>query len=347
MEPTIRYALLFSAFLFLVSAFLPNVLGFQRSNAPPQIVLIFSQRMLTIFSIPKAFKGHIGVIQRNAIKSWTLLQSPRHPRPEVILFGKDAGTTEFARELGIRHIPNVATNDYGTPLLDDLFRQAEAAAQFSTLCYVNADIILLSDFLRSVDIVRKQLPKSLLVSKRINLDVPEPLSFSPGWEAALKLRAKTTGADEHYSGIDVFVFPKGMYPAIPDFAIGRLWFDHWLIKAVRLQNLPVIDASLISPLLHQRHDYNHVPGGADQVWRGQEAARNFQLYGGIQHAYTLLDVTHELTGGGGIRRVRFRKPLFKMKTFAWKLFIERTVGIRNALGLRRKFWQKTADAPRS
>jgi hypothetical protein len=299
--------------------------------------------MLTIFSIPKAFKGHIGVIQRNAIKSWTLLQ----PRPEVILFGKDEGTAEVARELGIRHIPEVATNEFGTPVLDDLFRKAEMASDSSVLCYVNADIILLSDFSRAVGLVQKQLPKSLMVSKRINLDVPERLDFESGWEEALKLRAEKTGVDEHYSGIDVFVFPKGMYPTVPDFAIGRLWFDHWLIKAVRLQNLPVIDASWIAPLLHQRHDYNHVPGGADQVWRGKEAERNFQLYGGIQHAYTLLDVTHELTRSGSVRKVRFRKSLHHMKNFAWKLFVERTVGIRNSLGLRRRFWQRVTATPRS
>jgi hypothetical protein len=105
---------------------------------------------------------------------------------------------------------------------------------------------------------------------KLSLATPRSLclEFSAGWEEKLKLRAKATGVNEHDSGIDVFVFPKGMYPLIPDFAIGRLWFDQWLIKAVRMQKLPVINASLICPLLHQRHDYNHVAGGADQVWRG-------------------------------------------------------------------------------
>jgi len=78
------------------------------------------------------------------------------------------------------------------------------------------------------------------------------------------------------------------------------------------QNLPVVDASLVAPVLHQNHDYGHVVGGKEQIWRGQEAERNFQLYGGVEHAYTLVDVTHELTPGGGIRRVRFRKPLLRL-----------------------------------
>jgi hypothetical protein len=288
--------------------------------------------MLTIFSIPKASKGHIGIIQRNAIQSWTLLQ----PRPQIILFGNDEGTAEAAGELGVQHLPHIATNEFGTPLLSDLFRQAEAAARSDHLCYVNGDIILVSDFLRAAETVQKKFPRSLLVSKRVNLDIAEKLNFDARWEEAIRQRAIASGKDGHYTAIDVFVFSKGMYPQIPDFVIGRLWFDQWLIKGVRQQNLPVVDASLVAPVLHQNHDYNHVPGGADQVWRGQEAARNFQLYGGVQHAYTLLDVTHELLPNGSIRTVRFRKPLFKAKQLAWDLFVRRTAAARRALGLRRK-----------
>ena len=294
--------------------------------------------MLTLFSIPKAFRGHTGVIQRNAIESWTKLE----PRPEIILLGNDEGTMELAHGLGLRHLPNVARSDHGTPLLGDLFRQAEAAATWPYMCYVNADIILLSDFLRAAETVQKTFPKALVVSKRINLDIAEKLNFGARWEEAIKLRASATGKDEHYTGIDVFVFPKGMYPQIPDFAIGRLWFDHWLIKAVREQSLPVVDASLVAPVLHQNHDYGHVAGGKEQVWRGEEAERNFQLYGGVEHAYTLLDVTHEVTLDGSIRRVRFRKPLFKIRQFAWEIFVRRTVAFRRVLGLRKEF-RRTAE----
>ena len=297
--------------------------------------------LLTIFSIPKAFKGHIGIIQRNAIGSWTKLK----PRPEILLLGNDEGTAEAAREFGLRHLPNVATNEHGTPLLSDLFRQAEAAAGFPWMCYVNADIILLSDFLRAAAWMQKVFPRSLMVSKRINLDVSEKLIFDSKWEAAIQRRGRVSGQDEHYTGIDAFVFPKGLYPAIPDFAIGRLWFDHWLIKAVREQNLPVVDASLVAPLLHQNHDYNHVSGGREQVWRGEEAERNFQLYGAVKDSYTLLDVTHKITRSGAIHKVRFRKPIWKIRELAWSLFVHRTAGIRGSLGLRGKIWKKSAATP--
>jgi hypothetical protein len=296
--------------------------------------------LLTIFSIPKAFKGHIGTIQRNALRSWTLLR----PRPEIILFGSDAGTAEAAAELGLRRLPQVAANDHGAPLLSDLFRQAESEARSNLLCYVNADILLPGEFPRAVELVQKKFAKSLMVSKRINVDVTEPLAFSANWER--ELRDRPGAAEGGHTAIDVFVFPKGTYAQVPAFAIGRLWFDQWLIKAALQQKIPVLDASRMAPVLHQNHDYSHVPGGAEQVWRGREAEINLQLYGSAPHSFTLLDVTHELTPQGAVRRVRLRRPAAKIKELAWRLLVQRTVRVRNALGLRRKFWQRSAAGPR-
>jgi FkbM family methyltransferase len=61
--------------------------------------------MLTLFTTAKPFRGHSGIIHRNALKSWTLL----HPDIEIILFGDDEGAAEVrrlsdvARELNLRH----------------------------------------------------------------------------------------------------------------------------------------------------------------------------------------------------------------------------------------------------
>ena len=94
--------------------------------------------MLTIFSTPKPFRGHIGTIQRNAIQSWKRL----HPDVEVILFGDDEGAAEAAREFGLRHVPDVPRNEFGTKLLRGFFEPAQRMAQYDRLCYVNCDIIL-------------------------------------------------------------------------------------------------------------------------------------------------------------------------------------------------------------
>jgi hypothetical protein len=297
--------------------------------------------MLTVFSIPKAFTGHIGVIQRNAIRSWTRLE----PRPEIVLLGDDAGTADVARELGVQHIPEIASNVHGTPLLSDMFGRAEARASSELMCYVNADIVLTQEFASAIAAVSGALAEFLLVSKRINVDMAEELNFAPGWKEALLGRARDGRVSGDHTAIDVFVFGKGMYSRIPNFAIGRLWFDQWLIKSARQRGIAVVDASIVAPVLHQNHDYNHVSGGEARVWRGAEAAENFRLYGGKRHAYTLLSVTHELHEGGGLRRVRCREALFAVKHALWNLFVRRTVDMREPLRLRRKFWPTSKSVP--
>jgi len=292
--------------------------------------------MLTIFSMPKAFRGHIRTIQRNAIQSWTLLS----PKPAIILLGSDEGTKEIAEEFELQHVPDVAANEHGTPLLNDLFRQAERASSSETMCYVNADILLLSNFEQAIAQATKNISRFLLVSQRINLDITEPIVFDTAWETSLRSLSRKRGAPGDHTAIDVFVFSRGLYPNLPAFALGRLWFDQWLIKAALQSGAPVVDLSKVAPVIHQNHDYNHVAGGADQVWRGREAEHNFRLYGGKKHAFTLLDATHELTLEGRVGHVRLRRQRFEVERFAWDIFVRRTLNIRNALKLRRKFWQQ-------
>jgi len=295
--------------------------------------------MVSIFSIPKAFKGHIGTIQRNAITSWMLLR----PRPEIILFGNDAGTAEVANELGLRHIPEIASNEYGTPLLNDLFRQAELNAASATMCYINADILVLSDFWRFLARSVENMKKFLIVSERISLDVIEVLRFDRDWEVRFKQRVQESGVRAGHMAIDIFVFPKGTYPRVPDFYIGRTFFDQWLIKAARENGIPVMDLSRAAAVIHQNHDYKHVAGGADWIWKGKEAEHNLRLYDAPPHSFTLLDCTHELTADGSIKRIWLRRPLYDFRHTLWEMFVHRTVGVRDKLKLRKKFWRVTHD----
>src|SRR5260370_2468995 len=98
--------------------------------------------MITFFTMRKQFRGHIGVIQRNAIESWKRI----HPSAEVILFGDEEGAAEAARDLRIRHIPSVKRNEHGTKYLSPIFDGAQDLAHHNFLCYINCDIILLSYF---------------------------------------------------------------------------------------------------------------------------------------------------------------------------------------------------------
>src|SRR5216684_4488715 len=100
---------------------------------------------LTVFSIPKPFAGHVGLIQTNAVESWKRLDDT-----EVILFGDEAGIADVAARAGVRHEPEIVRNAVGTPLVSDAFERARRLARHDYLVYINADIVLTSDFVRAV-----------------------------------------------------------------------------------------------------------------------------------------------------------------------------------------------------
>jgi hypothetical protein len=244
--------------------------------------------MLTIFAIPKAFRGHIAVIQRNAIYSWKLL----NPACEIILFGDDEGTAEIAAELGVRHIPDVARNEYGTPLVSDIFEQAQRCGAHDLLCYVNADIILMSDFLRGVEQVAHRKRPFLMIGQRWDVNIDEQLDFGPRWEERLRAYLAEHGQSHAYTGIDYFVFRRGLWKEIPPFAIGRTVWDNWLLYGARQAKAFLIDATLVITAVHQNHNISTIH------WEGPEAKRNLELAGGSENIFTLQDATHLLTQQG-------------------------------------------------
>src|SRR5438046_2425239 len=134
--------------------------------------------MLTIFATPKPFRGHFAVIQRNALRSWTLLR----PACEIILFGNEEGTEEIAQEFSVRHVSEVARNEHGTPLVNDMFEKASQLSRHDLICYLNADILLMSDFTKAVCEIRRKKRVFVMAGRRWNTDVEESLDFGLDWE---------------------------------------------------------------------------------------------------------------------------------------------------------------------
>jgi hypothetical protein len=298
--------------------------------------------MLTLFAIPKAFHGHVGVIQQNAIGSWARLG--RGSR--VVLFGADEGTAEVARQVGVEHEPEVARNEFGTPLVSDLFRRAHELTRHDVLCYVNSDVILLDDFSSAVDEVRRLGRPFLMIGQCWNLDVPTPVVFDPAvWQAELARAVSRRGTRRGKWFIDYFVFSRDIYEALPPFAVGRAGFDNWLVWKACEVGAAVVDASAVVTAVHQNHEYGHVPGGRKWSYLGPEAKRNHELAGGIARLYHIGDATHRLTPRG-LRRRRWVWPPRGSRAAAWQLalrtrlgpaawrVVEATRPLRHRLGLR-------------
>ena len=280
--------------------------------------------LITLFSAPKPFTNpHIATIQRNAIRSWTLL-----PDVEVILLGEEIGLAEAARELGVKHLPDVGRNANGTPLISSMFDLVRKNSNSELLCIINADMILFPDFveaarqilnLESGSLLSKKQEHTLsgtrapalqkkfvLLSQRWDMDITQPLDFTDGWESRLRSAVNGQGKLHKPAGSDFFLFPKSCYTDIPDFTIGRGGWDNWMIYKARREKIPVIDCTPSVMIVHQNHDYSHLPGGQTH-YSLPETDENIRLAGG--HAairYTILDATHRLVGGKLARPVMTR-----------------------------------------
>jgi hypothetical protein len=249
--------------------------------------------LITLFSAPKPFTDtHIAMIQRNAIKSWTLL-----PDVEVILLGEETGLAKAAKEFGVKHIPDVARNETGVPLISSMFQLARENSQGDMLCIINADMILMPDFVEAARRSHMLRDKYVLLSQRWDYDIESPLEFTEGWEARLREAVRKQDQLHRPAGSDFFLFPKTCYQDVPNFTIGRAGWDNWMIYKARKEGWPVIDCTPSVMIVHQNHDYSHLPDGKPH-YEHPETNENIRLAGGQANVrYTILDSIHQLADG--------------------------------------------------
>ncbi|MBN2136633.1 MAG: glycosyltransferase [Sedimentisphaerales bacterium] len=255
----------------------------------------------TLFAMPKAFRGVFTTIQRNAIGSWMRLRD----RPEIILLGSDDGVEEFCRENGLRHVPNVECNEFGTPFLNDLFVRAEATASNEICVYVNADIILMDDFSEAVLQAGGRFDEFLMIGQRWDLSVTEGIDFGvSGWRQRLIDEVKLRGRLHAPTGIDYFAFRKGLWGSIPPMSLGRDVWDNWLVREPLLAGKAVVDASGTVMIVHHDHDSSHIAGGKKSDSFRIEQRRNIELGGNDRSLAYTSHANWELTPAGiRLRRI--------------------------------------------
>jgi hypothetical protein len=273
--------------------------------------------LLTLFSSPKPFTDpKVAVIQANAIGSWVRL-----PDVQVLLMGDEVGLSRVALESGAIHVPDVATNAAGTPLVSSMVQRARESGDGGTLCIINADMILMSDFVEVARRAQRIGEAFVVVSRRWDLDVDSPLDFTAGWEAELRAVVLQRGELHRPAGSDFFLFPKACYAELPDFAVGRAGWDNWMIYNARRRSWPVIDATPSVMIVHQNHDYSHLPGGQPH-YSAPETDENIRLAGGEAAVrYTILDATRVLRDGKLVRpQLTYLRFMRRLELFLRALF---------------------------
>ena len=235
--------------------------------------------LITIFITPKGFeRDHIALIQRNAIRSWKALGAD----VDILLIGDDPGVEENAKALGVRYIRDVKRNASGTPMLDDIFRLARENSDSPLLAYVNADIILKRDFVETSRKILDREKKFLLVGQRWDLDVQVDLEFPQGWESEFDKDLAARGRRHPAGGSDYFVYPRDIFTSIPPFAIGRSGWDNWMFYEARVKGWKLINCSKAINIIHQDHDYAHLPNGLPHYRQPESAEMSKQRAGNVR-----------------------------------------------------------------
>jgi hypothetical protein len=229
--------------------------------------------MISFFTSLKAFRGKTAIQQRNALRSW------HHavPGSEIIVFGPTEGGENTVAELKATYRPDVACNDYGTPLISAMFAEVQRICSHSVLCYVNGDIILLPDFAAAVARLARW-KKFAAVGQRRDLEWGEPIDFTQScWDEALRRQVRAQGRPHDPLAMDFFAFRRGAVGPLPAFVVGRPAWDNYLIKHLLSRHIPIVDLSPVVAPIHQNHDYAHVPHSKGFAWEGPEADRNRRL----------------------------------------------------------------------
>ena len=127
------------------------------------------------------------------------------------------------------------------------------------------------------------------------------------------------------SGMDYFVFRRGMFKNLPKVTMGRAYCDNALVAYCLRRDIPVIDASFALRVEHQFHDYGHIAGGRSSVWHGEEAMANKHDNGLKDLGPNVLDATHTLLPDGRI------VPNIRKRPKCW--------GLWNLLTRGGKYWK--------
>jgi len=201
--------------------------------------------MIALFSVLKPFDFHdglAGIIQRNAVESWMRIL----PKENILIVGNDA--EHYLIQQGLSYVP-VERNENNVPMLRDVWKHGCSFAGDRIRMYVNGDIILCDDLIPTVRNVSNEYKEFLIVGRRIDVHIDRHLE--PDFDIMGFVREN--GELHGKYGADYFIWRGNFYDEIPDFILGRMKWDNWLIwRAINL-DVPVFDATDAITVIHQEH----------------------------------------------------------------------------------------------
>lgn len=185
----------------------------------------------------------------------------------------------------------------------EMVEKVERETDAEILMYANGDVLFEEG--------------NVLTQRRRDSEYTEILSQEKGFLLTgqrIDILADGTKRLHRPSGMDYFVFRRGMFRALPRVLMGRAYCDSALVAYCLRKGIPVIDASFALRVEHQFHDYGHVKGGRTAVWQGEEAKANKRDNDLKDFGPHVLDATHTLLPDGRVVDNIRKRPM------CWKLW---------------------------
>ncbi len=206
-----------------------------------------SNSTLTLFKTLKDVRVR-RKIHNTMLRNWASLAPAL--LPVLFVTPRDDPTwSRRAEELGWK-VEEAPRLNEGVPVLKDMFQVAAHKYPSTYVGFANADNLFGNSLIATLDGLTEQHwslvhhRKSLIVGRRRNFN--ESLlgedNFSPEFvdRIAPKLELYTTGAQDYF----IFSQNSGFcWENVPDFVVGRIGYDNWLVVQAQLWNLTLIDAT--------------------------------------------------------------------------------------------------------
>lgn len=246
--------------------------GTNINNKDEKTSLSDDQISLTIFCAPKPFQEGDGQKdkQLQALVSWLRLGSSI----KIVLLGNSSLSSmvsQFPDRVTLES--DVDYNFLGTPMFHSLIARARAAETKYSL-FINADIILLTDFLSALRKVADRFPNFILTAMRWDVD-SMPFYFHETThkllsengreveEGEVRRHIKEKGRLHTYGGVDFWAWNNGPVPffevPMPPFTFGRGRYDNWFTHEMADSKYrSVVDASDAITSVHLVHSYRHL-----------------------------------------------------------------------------------------
>ena len=195
-------------------------------------------------------------IYENTVRNWQLLKPDIIPLLFTDIDPKmSTSIGHFAMQQGWNVMPVPKTSAEGNAILRHMFLKAQDEFDTPFYCYANGDILFDRNLTDTVRFLQSSayggyIDKLLVVGRRRNWSIDKGLILRDLSQVGHYAKNSSLFIPDAQ---DYFLTTRNGYPwtTIPDFVVGRVRYDNWLVATALIEKIPVVDATETVTALHQ------------------------------------------------------------------------------------------------